>query len=90
MRSNLRTKAASRLQLADSTIVGAGRAGVVYDTSSGKLTGINASGGEFGLVAQGKPKPDWSAATNTFVGIHQAILTDGALPIPSPPPAPKP
>jgi hypothetical protein len=68
---------------------GAARAGVVFDASSGTLAAVDADGGQFGLVAQGMPLPDWSDVHNRFRGGQQAILTDGALPVPKAPPAPQ-
>jgi hypothetical protein len=64
------------------------RAGVVFDSSSGTLGGVNVGGGRFGMVAQGKPKPSWSDSSNVFAGSEQSILTDGLLPVPVPPPLP--
>jgi hypothetical protein len=81
--------AANPLTMKDVWIRGCGRAAVVFDGTSGKLRGVRADAGHFGLVAQNLPKPDWSDAGNSFAGGVQAVLTDGALPVPGAPPTPK-
>jgi hypothetical protein len=79
----------SLMHLDGARVTGASRAGVVSDASGGWLRSVRATGGQFGLVAQGTPKPDWSDGGNAFVGGTQAVLTDGALPVPGAPPVPK-
>ena len=68
---------------------GCARAGLVFDSSSGVLTGVRTKGARYGLVAQGEPKPDWSDPSNVFGASELPILTDGNLPVPKPPPLPE-
>jgi hypothetical protein len=58
-----------------------GNEGIVWNTVSG-------AGNRYGLILQDEPKPDCSDSQNHFFGTEENVLTDGALPVPEPPPLP--
>jgi len=78
----------STVSVTNVLIRGVARAGLVFDSSGGLLRGLQASGGKFGLVLQGNPKPDVSDPTNRITGSEDDVLSDAELPIPGPPKVP--
>jgi hypothetical protein len=78
----------STLDLADTRIQGCARAGVVFDDSTGTLSGVVSTGNQFGLVLQGERRPSYETGNNQFTGnTAQDIVTGGDLPVPDAPPA---
>jgi hypothetical protein len=73
----------------NSQFVGNARAAIIFDSSGGKVATTTSSGGRFGFVVMGSPKPDYSDPQNSFIGSEQAILADGDLGVPAAPPIPE-
>ncbi len=65
------------------------RVGLLYDTSGGAIYRTRTQNVRFGLGTFGEPKPYYENLSNSFIGIEEDILTDGALPVPEAPPLPE-
>jgi hypothetical protein len=65
-------------------IEGCARAGLVFDSSQGSVTGVSATMNQFGLVLDGTPLPKVDKASS-FAGNGQSQADDAALPVPSAP-----
>ena len=65
------------------------RAGLIYTASGGAIYRTRTQDVRFGLVLLEEPKPNWEDPSNSFVGTEENVLTDGALPVPGPPPLPE-
>ena len=76
------------VDVADTTIVGVSRAGLLFSASFGSILRTGASSGRFGLLLQDGSAPDFSDPGNTLEGSEHDVLTDGALPVPEAPPLP--
>ena len=76
----------SPLDITDTRIQGCVRAGVLFDNSSGTLSGVLSTGNQFGLVLQGDPRPSYQDGNNQFTeNTAQDILLGGDLPVPDAP-----
>lgn len=73
--------AGSTARLHDVRVSGCARAGVLYDQSAGRLSGVRASSNLFGLVVQGSPAPHVEK-DNVFIdNTAQDELAGGELPV---------
>jgi hypothetical protein len=76
----------STLDITDTRVQGCVRAGVLYDNSTGTLSGVVSTNNKFGLVLQGDPRPSYETGNNQFTGnTTQDILIGGDLPVPDAP-----
>jgi hypothetical protein len=78
----------ARANVSDTLVSGAGRAGLLFETSEGALRSVHTRESSIGLVIQGEPGPDWQHDSNVFDGFDQRVVTDGELPVPQAPPLP--
>jgi hypothetical protein len=60
------------------------RAGLLFDESTGSLSGVRVSNGNFGLVMQGKERPALGD-DNQFKGKVEDVVTAGSLAVPDAP-----
>jgi len=74
----------SKVDASDLTVDGCERAAVLFDDSTGKLSGTRTSGGRFGLVLQGDQTPTLGGE-NAFRGTEKDIVTGGDLSVPDAP-----
>ncbi len=76
----------STLDITDTRIQGCIRAGVLFDDSTGTLSGVVSTENQFGLVLQGEQRPSYEGGDNQFTGnTAQDIVTGGDLPVPDVP-----
>jgi len=83
----------STFDITDTRVQGCIRAGVLFDDSTGTLSGVVSTENRFGLVLQGEKRPSYDGGNNQLTGnTERDILTGGDLPVsdaPSPvPPSP--
>jgi hypothetical protein len=76
----------STLDVTDTIIQGCFRAGVLFDYSSGTLSGVVSTKNQFGLVLQGDTWPSYEDGGNQLTGnTAQDLVIGGDLPVPDAP-----
>lgn len=75
----------SAVQVTATRVTRCPRAGILFDSSSGSLSGVVATGNGLGLVLQGSPVPEHEDGGNDFAGNSgQGIVLGGDLAVPDP------
>ncbi|HZO14158.1 MAG TPA: hypothetical protein VFB62_12890, partial [Polyangiaceae bacterium] len=78
----------ANVTVTDTLVRDASRVALLFHESGGSIRGVDAAAEHYGLVLQGGSLPDWDHPSNRFSGGDQAVVQQGSLPVPAPPPLP--